>query len=176
MSDRELIEKFLDNDEDAFVGLMTKYQRLLFHTVKGVLLNNDEAQEITQEAFIRAFKKLKHLKDPDRFRSWLLRIALNLAYDRIKREADIIEFDDSFMSPTTDSEEKIIARDLAEKIKTIIGKLAPRQRMILSLHLFREMKPAEIAEILELNPATVRSNLHFAMKNLKETLHKQQVI
>ena len=176
MNDRELVKSFLDGNENAFVNLMSRYQRLVFHTVKGVLLNNNIAQEITQEAFIKAFNKLKMLKDRSRFRSWIMRIALNLAYDQIKREKDHIEFDESSMNPSTDSEDMIIARDLAEKIKIVIGQLAPRQRMILTLHLFREMKPAEIADLLEINPATVRSNLHFGMKNLRETLHKQQVI
>ena len=176
MSDQELIESFLRGDEDAFVGLMSKYQRLVFHTIKGILLNNDTAQEVTQETFIKAFNKLNALKDRNRFRSWLLRIALNLAYDQIKRQQDEFEFDDSFMAPTTDSEKLIIARDLAERVKKVIAQLAPKQRMILSLHLFREMKSVEIADLLELNPATVRSNLHFGMKNLRETLHKQQVI
>ncbi len=176
MSDQELIESFLRGDEDAFVGLMSKYQRLVFHTIKGILLNNDTAQEVTQETFIKIFNKLNTLKDRNRFRSWLLRIALNLAYDQIKRQQDELEFDDSFMAPTTDSEKLIIARDLAERVKKVIAQLAPKQRMILSLHLFREMKSVEIADLLELNPATVRSNLHFGMKNLRETLHKQQVI
>ncbi len=176
MSDQELIESFLRGDEDAFVGLMSKYQRLVFHTIKGILLNNDTAQEVTQETFIKIFNKLNTLKDRNRFRSWLLRIALNLAYDQIKRQQDELEFDDSFMAPTADSEKLIIARDLAERVKKVIAQLAPKQRMILSLHLFREMKSVEIADLLELNPATVRSNLHFGMKNLRETLHKQQVI
>ncbi len=176
MDDQTLVENYRHGDPAAFTTLMRRHQELVYHTIRGMLLDPESARDLTQETFIRAFGKLRRLRDPARFRPWLLRIAINLTLDRLRRQKNEESFDESWMAATDNLEKRAIARDLAVRIKNEIARLAPRQRTILSLHLFREMGASEIAELLEMKPATVRSNLHFGLKNLKKRLEQNGLI
>jgi len=175
MDDQELVENYLNGDSGAFEELMRRYQGLVFHTIRGMLLDPENARDLTQETFIRASSQLRRLRDPARLRPWLLRIAVNLTLDRLRRQKDECSYDDAWMTPDRDFEERAVVRDLAVQIKAEVARLAPRQRTILSLHLFREMRLVEIAELLEMKPATVRSNLHFGLQNLRQRLKEHQI-
>ena len=171
--DRELIEQFLAGNEEAFHLLMSRHQRHVFYTVKAVLLDTEDARDVTQQAFIKAFRKLKRLKKKERFKSWLMRIAMNCAKDHLRKKRCECEFTELIPDRSQSVEGHIIARDAVRKVKKAIDMLAPRQRMILGLRLFREMDFEEIAGVLNIRPATARTNFHFGMKNLLKTVGKE---
>ena len=176
MKDEKLVKAFLNGDEDAFHSLMSRYQRQVFYTVKAVVLNSEEAKDVTQKAFIKVFQNLHALKNPSRFKGWLFKIAMNTARDHLRTKRHEIELNEAVMDTSSSLERRIAARDMVERIKAVLDRLAPRQRMVLGLHLFKEMEPLEIARILDMKPATVRTNLHFGLKNLRTVMKKEGIV
>lgn len=175
MEDRELIEDFLKGDRNAFRFLMSRYQRMVFHTVKSVVLDTEDAKDITQQAFIKAFQNVRRLKKKDRFKSWLMTVAMNCAKDHLRKKGNECELFENVPDGRQSVEGMIISRDTLRKVKAAIKMLPPRQRMVLGLKLFREMEFAEIGEILDIKPATVRTNYHFGIQNLLAKLKKEGV-
>ncbi len=167
MTDKQLIQDFISGDEDAFHILVARYQKQLFYCVKSIVLNSEDAKDITQETFIRAFNNLKRLKKKDSFKSWLFKIAMNLSKDHLRRKKEAVELKNWIPDEKSMVEKEVTERDLAKKIKILLKSMSPRQRMILSLYLFKEMKPKEIANYLDIKHETVRTNLHFGLKNLR---------
>ncbi len=176
MTDSQLIHDFLNGDEDAFHTLVARYQRQLFYCVKSVVFNSEDAKDITQEAFIRAFNNLKKLKNRDSFKNWLFQIAMNLSKDHLRKKKELVELGNWIQDEKYAIEKEIAGKDLAKRIKVILESMPPKQRMILSLYLLKEMKPKEIANYLNMNQATVRTNLHFGLKNLRSLMTSEGVI
>lgn len=177
MTDEKLITAFMRGKEGAFEDLMAKYQRPLFYMVRGMVFDVEEARDITQKAFIKAFRRLKSLKNRSQFRGWLYRIAANQALDYLKIRKENLEYE-GWMVPDcrTGPEPNLIRKDLKKQIMEAINCLPPRQHQVLNLRLISDLSFREISEILEIKQETARSNFHFAMKGLRELLRKREII
>lgn len=175
MKDRELIEDFLKGDRDAFNTLMSRYQRMVFYTVKSAVLNTEDAKDITQQAFIKAFQNLRTLKKKDQFKSWLMTVAMNCAKDHLRKKCYVGELMEGVADGGPSVEGLTISRDTLNRVMAAMRSLPTRQRMIIGMRLFREMDFAEIGEILKIKSATVRSNFHFGMKNLRINMEKEGI-
>lgn len=176
MEDQDLIAAFIKGEDEAFEGLMAKYQRPLFYMVKGMVRDTEEARDITQEAFIKAFKNLRKLKKKEQFKSWLFRIAVNRVRDHLRTKKEKEVFDTSMESDLPSQEERYIQEDLKEKIKEEMYSLPSRQKEVFILRIFQDLNFKEIAQITEIKPETARSNFHFALKKLRDQLRKKGVI
>ena len=174
MTDEELVTAFLRGKESAFEGLMAKYQRSLFYMVRGIVFDVEEARDITQKAFIKAFSSLKLLKNRSQFRGWLYKIAANQARDYLKTRKENLEYE-SWMDPDCriGPEPDLIRKDLKKQIREAIRCLPPRQHQVLNLRIISDLSFREISELPEIKQETARSNFHFAMKGLRELLKKR---
>jgi RNA polymerase sigma-70 factor (ECF subfamily) len=139
------------------------------------MLDSEDAKDVTQETFIRVFQNIGRLRRTESFKGWLMRIAMNCAMSHLKRRACNAELPQELHDVTCCVEKEMVERDMVMHVKEALKRLPERQRMILGLRLFRDMDFSEIAEMMNIKPATARTNFHFGMKNLKSLLESRKL-
>jgi RNA polymerase sigma-70 factor (ECF subfamily) len=182
-TDAELVLNAQGGDRDAMQELMSRYQRRVLAVVVGMLRNQDDALEVVQETFIRAFRNLVGFKGDSSFYTWVYRIAVNLAIDHKRRQSKrgAVEFDET-LPPSEDAigeggehlardpYAKVRDRELGKRIFEAIEGLTPNHRAVILLREVEGLSYEEISEVLECSIGTVMSRLHYARKKLQERL------
>ena len=175
--DAQLIQRILTGDDAAFSALVRKYQRSVHALAWRKIGDFHVAEEITQDTFLKAYRKLATLKEPQRFLSWLYVIAANQckAWLRKKRlwtesleNADSMALEKATYSGYVIAEnERTAIEAQREVVKKLLAKLQESERTIITLHYFSEMSSAEIGAFLGVSANTVRSRLRRAQQRLK---------
>ena len=185
MSDTEIIEKILSGDVDYFEVIVKKYEKMIYNLAMVKTQNRENAQDISQECFLRAYKMLRSYKTDSAFSTWLYRICQNLIFDFYRKnkklktvslsvpdtyeeetkEKDIVDYD-------SDPSEQIIRAEKIEKIREIINSLPEDLREIIILRDLQDVSYAQIAEMLDIGIGTVKSRLNRAREKLKEYIIK----
>jgi len=133
-----------------------------------------QAEEITQETFLRACRHHRRLREPKAARVWLLRIAVNLWRDQVRREKRRPEQVSSSMdeqySPGTPPEREVTDKEDVQRALEAMDLLPSRQREVLYLHACQQLSLAEIAEVLEISPEAVKASLSLARKKMRQRL------
>ena len=166
---RDLVERAQRGDREAFAALAETSIGDLYNLAQLMLSDGDLAQDAVQEALIAAWRDLRALRDPDRFRPWLRRILVNAVYRTAKRErqASRLIVDATVAAGIPDS-----ARDLENRdaIDRAFVRLRPEHRAVLVAHHYLGLTDNESAEILGLRPGTVKSRLHRATAEMRSAL------
>ncbi|SYZ74056.1 putative RNA polymerase sigma factor, sigma-70 family [Candidatus Zixiibacteriota bacterium] len=181
---RDLVGRFIQGDQKAFTELVRRYERKVYSIAYRILENHLDADEVTQETFVRIYEKRHEIRDASFFTSLVLRIATNYAIDLLrKKQRRFISVDDETeMMPAVEVEMAALteAPDFAllnEELATIIDKgiglLPTRQRVTIILHDVEGYSKTEVAMAMGCPEATVRSNLHVARAKLKKWLAKR---
>ncbi len=175
--DDHLIRQTLDGQLDAFGNLITRYQDRLYSSMVYVLRSESEAEDVVQDAFILAMTKLSSFKGNSQFYTWLYRIAHNVAISRIRRRKPTVSLEATENATRFDlpgdgpaPDDRIVREESASELKMALGKLSEEHRRILILREMDELDYEAISEILDLPVGTVRSRLHRARNQLKQTL------
>ena len=181
--DAETIRRVQAGDGDAYRLLVQKYQQKVYGVVYGMVQNPEDAREITQDAFIKAFKSLDRFRFDASFYTWLYRITVNLTIDfrrrMAKRRAD--EFDETRMQKDEAGEaahhhvaaspaKRLERKRLADQIQQAIDQLPPDQRTAIMLREVEGLSYKEIAQTMECAEGTVMSRLFYGRKKLQEIL------
>jgi len=165
----------IENDEQAYAELMKRYKKPVYHMILKMVRNVDDAEDLTIEAFAKAFKNLKRFKKDYTFSTWLFRIATNNAIDFIRKkkletmsldtsykddsgEAVKIDVEDSELNPM----EETIKSQKIELIRIFVDKLPPKYQRLVKLRYFDELSYEEIAKELEAPLGTIKAQLHRA--------------
>jgi RNA polymerase sigma-70 factor (ECF subfamily) len=159
-----------DGDHGAYDYLVQKYMRKALSISWGIVRDAHDAEDLTQEAFVRAFQKIGSVKSADAFSGWLYRIVANLSLDHLRRKKrrpteTLLE---SYAA--TNRSDAISSEALSTRIDTAIETLPEMQRVVARLFLVEEFSHAEIAGMLGLTDGTVRSHLSHARRKLQELL------
>lgn len=181
-AERKLVRRAQEGDSSAFGELVEAHQGFAFNVALRAVDNRQDAEDIVQEAFVRAWRSLTSFRIDARFRTWLYRIVINLCYSQLPRlRRDVIRLDapngQSIIpdrSPGSDPAASLEDREELGFIQEQI-KVLPDQYQILLLLRHREgCSYAEIAEIMDLPLGTVKTGIHRARKKLKEVLVQDQ--
>ncbi len=176
--DYDLVRKALDGDEKAFTRLLFRYKDAIYFMLLKMVNNRSDAEDLTLEAFGKAFKNLHQYSPTYAFSTWLFKIASNNCIDFLRRKkGTTIPFDngaDSGDNPEINRlnsrdfnpEEKLIRKQKAILLQTIVRKLKPRYRTLIELRYFREFSYEEIAKELDLPLGTVKAQLFRAREML----------
>ncbi len=181
---RDLVERFIKGDQKAFAELVRRYERKVYSIAYRMLENHLDADEVTQETFVRIYEKRHEIRDTNFFTSLILRIATNYAIDLLrKKQRRFISVDDTDeMLPTVEVEmaaltespdSALLNEELGAIIEKGIGLLPTRQRVTVILHDVEGFSKTEVAMAMGCPEATVRSNLHIARAKLKKWLAKR---
>ncbi len=175
-SDIELIRRAKSGDTRAFDELMTRYAESIYRLVFSLARNHADADDLSQETFIRAFRAIGRYDEQYRFYTWLHRIAVNLCINHLKRKQRIRfvplpgseiggEWQD-IADPKTGTGDSELQRDLDRAL----CKLPAEQRAVIVLRVKEELSYNEISEVLEIPVGTVMSRLNRARSRLKRLL------
>ena len=168
--DRIAVQRCLEGDSDAFGELVTRYQRPVFNTVLHMVGNTEDAREVCQQAFMKAYEHLASYDRDRKFFSWIYRVAVNESINWLKAKRPHEELDEHLehprANPAQQFEELEVWRDLHEEIL----KLDANYRAVVILRHFVHFTYDEIADILKIPEKTVKSRLFTARQMLREAL------
>lgn len=183
MSDQFLVDEIVKGNTAAYELLILKYQKQLYATVLNIVKDDDFAQDIVQEAFLKAYESLPNLRNKEQFYPWLKRIAINeslMKLERNKRYVDMYdeeqEEDDYFFNTITDEnnpEKELLDEELRKYVRRYVDSLPSKLRTVIILREVEDMSYEEIAEMLNIPIGTVRSRLFNARQIIKERLIRQ---
>jgi RNA polymerase sigma-70 factor, ECF subfamily len=172
-TDAELVTRAREGDNEAFGVLVGRYCDAAYGVALHVLSRPEEAADAAQEALIKAYQKLDQLRDPARFSSWLCRIALNVARNRLDathrcRERTAPDDFAETPGPSTPPVQSADCREKAEFIRQIMDKLTGEQRLTFTLYYVNGYSERDVSAMLDIPVGTVKSRLNHARAKLKE--------
>jgi RNA polymerase sigma-70 factor (ECF subfamily) len=157
-ADALLVARIRAGDEDAFELLVVRYQAPLFRYLRGLVGDEEQARDLLQETFLRAYRALGSLEDPSLLRSWLYRIAHNQAYSALRRRSLISWLPLSFGRHAGEPAPDRSAIEAA-RVEEALARVPVQQRAPLLLHLVAGFSYAEVAELLKVSEGTVRMRI-----------------
>ncbi len=177
----ELVQRAAEGDKEAFTQLYTLTYSEVYHIVKVFIHNEDTAQDIVQETYYKCLRKIKQLKEPEKFPVWIKKIAVNTAKAHLRKvdwvlfsEADgeggksIAELQDERLEHLP--EIVVDQAETKELIDQILGELDEKQRMVVGMFYYEQMSVNEIAETLNCSVNTVKSRLYCARRKIGEKI------
>lgn len=168
-----VIARVQDGDAEAYDTLVSKYLPRVVAIAWGVVRNAHDAEDLAQEAFVRAYQNIGRFRTADPFGPWIGRIVTNLALDVMKHRRKFRHEELAGTEPAArrdDADVMAASNDIGARIDAAIEELPEMQRLVARLHLVEEMEHAEIAAITGLSDGTVRSHLSHARAKLREKL------
>ena len=174
--DEELVRKCRRGDRRALEVLLERYQKPIFNAAFRMLGNSEDASDVTQTAFLKAFENLERYNPSYKFFGWIYRIAINEAIDRInsgKRE-QVLHEDQTSPIPEPDKEAQ--ADDVSRTVQGALMRLQQDYRAVIVLRHFSECTYQEIGEILHIPEKTVKSRLYSARQKMKDQLESEGLI
>ncbi|MFL9835284.1 RNA polymerase sigma factor [Chryseobacterium terrae] len=174
ISDKELLELCSSGNNSGYSLLYQRYSKAVFNSIFRLVNDREDAEDILQEVFVKAFSEIKSLKNVESFGGWIKRIAINQSLNFLrKKKVYFTEIDDDKMLDSIDDdelEEKLAMESRVKELQNIIAEFPLQTRTIVNLFLFEEMPQDEIAKTLDIPAGTVRSYYHRAKKKIFEIL------
>jgi RNA polymerase sigma-70 factor (ECF subfamily) len=178
MHEVELIQSILDGNQQDFKLLIKKFEVNVFRTAIGFLHNKQDAEEITQDVFLKAYQSLSSFRGKAAFSTWLYRITVNTSLNYLrkkKRKGFWIGLSDFLQIPSKDKQAETIITERLEKtiIQQAIDNLPEKQRLAFVFTRYEELPQKQVAEIMKISEGAVEQLLLRAKNNLKKKLEKE---
>ncbi|MFC2084810.1 RNA polymerase sigma factor [Bacteroidota bacterium] len=175
LTDEKLIKECIEGNVTAFNEIMTKYQKYVGQVVYKILWNKEDTKDVVQETFIKVWKNIKSYNTKYKFTTWLYKIAVNCAYDKLRKRKRISEFETDInheslynrLGKDPNLIDQISNEELIQIIKNLSNDLSPIQKLVFTLIDLEKMKINECAEILEMNTNSIKANLSYARRNIR---------
>ncbi|MDB6024464.1 MAG: rpoE [Verrucomicrobiales bacterium] len=181
--DLTLVKRAKQGDMPAYDELIRRYQQRVYATVYQMTSNHEDANDLTQEAFIKAYRALASFKGDASFYTWVYRIAVNRTINFLKTRKNKIHLSLNDMDFTAENDPDLVAlvsdktprrdaslSELQEKLNAAMQQLSEPHRLVVTLHDIQGLPHEEIAEIMDCNVGTVRSRLFYARQQLQAIL------
>lgn len=179
--DKNLIDRILSGERNAFSELIEKYKKLVFHIVFQIIRDTEEREDICQDIFIKVYQGLRGFKGDCKLSSWVGRIAYNTSLNHIGKRHDELWVDVHSQEGLLESvngnghqpDHLAAISNYSEILRIEIGRLPQQQKLIISLYHFDELTYKEISDMTGLPDGTVKSYLFRARQSLKERLERK---
>ncbi|MFZ0453250.1 MAG: RNA polymerase sigma factor [Ignavibacteriaceae bacterium] len=173
--DNNLVNRCLNGDVEAYSALVEKYQKIIFRLARKILKNYDDAEEITQTVFVKAYENLNKYNPKYKFFSWLYRITINETLNFSKKKSYSEEINDNIYNIEDNPGEAFDRNDLGEKIQDALMELDMLYRLPVVLKHFLNYSYKELGDLLGIPEKTVKSRLFTGRQLLKDILIKKSV-
>ena len=179
-----LVQRAKTGDLSAFDSLMVRYRQRLYAVIYNMTMNAEDAADLTQESFVKAFRSLSKFREKSSFYTWLYRIGVNLtltflkkrkirqffSFDQVSDDGGMSKDLEAVSSTSTTSFKKALNNELHEKLNEALSKLSDKHRTIVVLFEIDGLGHKEIAKIMSCTEGTVRSRLFYAKQQLQSYL------
>lgn len=184
-ADNAIIERVLKGEVEAYGTLVRKYQDRIYSVVANYVSNPDDATDIAQDTFVKAYMKLPSFDSSSAFYTWLYRIAVNTAIDFLRRRKSkpvdsldderftIAGFEPASRDPQSNPERVAVVDEQRRALRDSIGHLSNKLRTVLILHDVEGLSQEDVAQILKIPVGTVKSRISRARAELRNLLVKQ---
>ena len=183
--DLEWLERFKSGNRRAFEFFVKKYQRRLFRIIYNMTSSKEDTADLLQDVFLKAFRSLETFKGQSKFYTWLCRIAINKTLDFLdaRKRKPVYSLETwgeggnvaEFLMPGENipaADRAVLLKELQEKLNEALQQLSHNHRTVVVLFEIEGMSHAEIAKTLQCSEGTVRSRLHYAKEQLKQSLSR----
>jgi RNA polymerase sigma-70 factor (ECF subfamily) len=183
VDDLTLVRRAQKEDMRAYDVMVRRYQERIYATVYHMTSNHEDANDLTQETFIKAFRALKSFKGDSSFYTWIYRIAVNKTINFLKQRKNRVQMSLNDMDFNAENDPDLVAlvsektprrdlnlSELSEKLNGALLKLSEHHRMVVTLHDIQGLSHEEIGKIMDCNVGTVRSRLFYARQQLQAHL------
>jgi RNA polymerase sigma-70 factor (ECF subfamily) len=174
--DRELVDACLAGDRDAFDRLVERHRKDVYQICYRFMSNHEDASDLSQDVFVRAYRGLKTFKGQASFRTWLYRISVNVCLNRVSlRTASTQPLEAEHLQDwrAIDPDQALLRGERAARVRQAIALLPRKQRATLLLRVYQELSHDEIARILGGSVGAVKANLFHAIANLRRMLSRE---
>ncbi len=179
--DKIIIEQILNGDKQAYTLLVKRYQQKVFRLCMGFMHNPDDAADLTQEVFIKAYQKLSTYKGDSKFSTWLYRVSVNMAINSQRKQKIRATFnfydngnETQQIADTRYADENINELEQKQMVKKILDSLPASQRKAIVLSHYEELSNKELAEVMGLSVKASESLLYRARSNMQKMIKKQK--
>ncbi len=172
--DTDLVSRYLAGNIAAFDELMTRHERTVFRLCLRFVKNREDAMDLTQEVFIKAFEKLTAFRGDARFKTWLYRVAVNHCLNHVKKNSrEFVEVNESIGSVNPSFHNRLLEKERRAIVVQLMRKLPPKQKAILELRMNDNLSYEEIAGIVGRSVSTIKSSVFFALTKLKKMVQQE---
>jgi len=172
-TDQALIARYRKGDREAFAELVVRYQRPIYNAAFWVLRKAEDANDVAQDVFLRVAERLDEYDGQHKFFSWIYRIAINEALNRLRRNGREEELDGEVDLPDSEQvspEHRAGEVELAKRIRAALMRMSGHDRTVITLRHFSDCSYHEIGQILDIDEKTVKSRLYEARQRLRRML------
>lgn len=173
-ADEELVQRAREGDPGAMNELVTRHHGSAFRVALGILGDEDQAADVAQDAFLKAFRGLRGFRGDASFKTWLLTITANeakgVARKRTRRREISLETAAPVASPGPSPEEALQASQEKERVMAILQELPEKQRQAVTLRIFEGMSFREVGVVIGSSEGAARVNYHHGIRRLRERL------
>lgn len=176
-TDEQLVEAFRKGDPEGFRGLVRRYQETMYGFAYRMTGNPMDADDLTQEIFLRVYRHLGKFRGEASFRTWLYRVARSrIANFRRRAVLDrlLLNKPEVRGPEAVPAEDPLVRKEETARLREMIASLPDRQRLTLILRFFQGLKYREIAEVLECSVGTAKANLFHAVRALRARLQERK--
>src|SRR5262245_24311650 len=167
--DAALVERYLAGDMTAFDELMIRYERQIYRDCYRFVENREDAMDLAQEVFIKAFEHLGSFRRESSLKTWLYRIAMNHCINHVKKHSqEFVEVSEYTGSVGASIQSDLEEREQREHFRRLVKQLPPKQKAILELRINDQLSYEEIASISGRSVSTIKASVFFALEKLRK--------
>jgi RNA polymerase sigma-70 factor, ECF subfamily len=167
--DITLVERYVSGDMTAFDELMIRYERQIYRLCYRFTSNADDARDLAQEVFIKAFEHLADFRRESSLKTWLYRIATNHCINHVKANAQqFVEVTETIRQTDSTAQLELEEKQQREHFRLMVTKLPPKQRAILELRIHEQLSYEEIAKMSNRSVSTIKASVFFALEKLRK--------
>lgn len=180
MDDQAILEKFRQPDSKnyAFNLLVRKYQQKVYGHIRKMVIDHDDADDLTQETFVKVWQNLEKFKQESELFTWIYRIATNECLSFLRKKKN------KYFLPIADVSKELLRKletsnyisgdEIALKLQKVLLTLPEKQRLVFNMKYFDELKYEEIAEILKTSVGALKASYHHAVKKIEKAMNEEQ--
>jgi RNA polymerase sigma-70 factor (ECF subfamily) len=182
MTDDEVVERVRAGETPLFEVIMRRYNQRLYRVTRSILGNDTEAEDVTQDAYVRSYLHLDQFDGRAKFSTWLTKIAVNEALARLRKRQRVIEIDAELgstegcmklESKAPSPEQEVLTQTIRVVLEAAVDKLPETYRSVFMLREVEELSTAETAECLDISEESVKVRLHRARSLLRKHIYAQ---
>ncbi len=172
-------------DSAAFNRLVLKWERSIYNLCLRMLQNPEDAEEVTQEVFLRAFRSIRNFRENASFSTWLYRIAANQCLSRLRKRDNRVTWSidseesreqiDHKLPHQESHENQFLQQETGTKVREALARLSPEQQLVIELKFYQELTFEEIADVVQAPLSTVKSRLYGGFEILKRCLSPRRI-